>query len=55
MPPRASPKDYDGNPDALPEDTSLRRAYVQRLKENKPLGVALGVWLYAKKKARITS
>ena len=39
-------KDYNGNPDDLPQDTSLRRAYVQRLKENKPLGVALGVWVY---------
>jgi len=39
-------KDYNGNPDDLPQDSSLRRAYVQRLKENKPLGIALGVWVY---------
>ena len=39
-------REYNGNPDDLPQDTSLRRAYVQRLKENKPLGVALGVWVY---------
>ena len=38
--------DYTGDADALPQDTSLRRAYVKRLKENKPLGLALGVWLY---------
>ena len=38
-------KDYDGDADALPQDTSLRRAYAQRVKENKPLGVALGVWV----------
>ena len=39
-------KDYDGDPDDLPQDTSLRRAYAQRIKEGKPLGVALGVWVY---------
>ena len=39
-------KVYDGNPDALPQDTSLRRAYAQRVKDNEPLGVALGVWIY---------
>ncbi|MBO4472258.1 MAG: hypothetical protein J5765_00475 [Clostridia bacterium] len=39
-------KEYNGDPDDLPQDSSLRRAYVQRLKENKPLGVALGVWVY---------
>ena len=39
-------KEYDGDPDRLPQDSSLRRAYVQRLKEHKPLGVALGVWIY---------
>ena len=41
-------KDYDGDVSALPQDTSLRRAYAQRIKENKPLGVALGVWVYKK-------
>lgn len=39
-------KDYDGNADALPQDTSLRRAYAQRVKEKLPLGIALGVWVY---------
>ena len=39
-------KDYNGDADALPQDTSLRRAYVQRLKEKKPLGIGLGVWIY---------
>jgi len=39
-------KDYNGNVDELPQDTSLRRAYTQRIKENQPLGVALGVWIY---------
>ena len=38
--------DYKGDADALPQDTSLRRAYAQRIKEHKPLGVALGVWVY---------
>ena len=41
-------KEYDGDADALPQDTSLRRAYVQRVKEHKPLGDALGVWIYEK-------
>ena len=41
-------KDYDGNADDLPQDTSLRRAYAKRIKEGKPLGVALGVWVYKK-------
>ena len=39
-------KDYDGDADALPQDTSLRRAYAQRVKDHKPLGIALGVWVY---------
>ena len=37
--------DYTGDLDALPQDTSLRRAYVQRMKEGKPLGEALGVYV----------
>jgi len=39
-------KEYTGNADDLPQDTSLRRAYAKRVKEHKPLGVALGVWVY---------
>ena len=38
--------EYKGDPSALPQDTSLRRAYADRIRENKPLGVALGVWVY---------
>ena len=38
--------EYHGDADALPQDTSLRRAYAQRVREHKPLGVALGVWVY---------
>ena len=39
-------REYNGNPDDLPQDTSLRRAYSQRIREGKPLGIALGVWVY---------
>ena len=39
-------REYDGDVDALPQDTSLRRAYAQRVKEHLPLGDALGVWIY---------
>ena len=39
-------KDYNKNADDLPQDTSLRRAYAQRVKARLPLGVALGVWVY---------
>ena len=39
-------KEYDGDADSLPQDTSLRRAYAQRVKEKKPLGLGLGVWVY---------
>ena len=38
--------EYAGDPNALPQDTSLRRAYARRIKEGKPLGQALGVWIY---------
>ena len=41
--------EYDGNADALPQDTSLRRAYAARIREHKPLGNALGVRIYPKK------
>ena len=33
---------YDGNPDNLPSDTSLRRAYIERIKSNQPIGH--GTW-----------
>ena len=38
--------EYKGDVDALPQDTSLRRAYAERVRAHKPLGVALGVWIY---------
>lgn len=34
---------YDGNPDNLPSDTSLRRAYIERIKSNLPIGHGTGV------------
>ena len=37
---------YRGNVDELPQDTSLRRAYADRIRAHLPLGVALGVWVY---------
>ncbi len=39
-------RDYQGTTDGLPQDTSLRRAYAERMKAGLPLGVALGVWVY---------
>ena len=40
--------EYAGDPSALPQDTSLRRAYAERIKDRLPLGVGLGVWIYGK-------
>ena len=37
---------YDGNPDNLPNNSSLRRAYIQRLKEGKSIGWGAGVFRY---------
>ncbi len=37
---------YDGDPHKLPTDTSLRRAYVRRIREGKPLGWGRGVFIY---------
>jgi len=37
---------YTGDPDKLPTDSSLRRAYVQRIREGKPLGWGRGAFLY---------
>lgn len=34
---------YNGNPDDLPNDTSLRRAYIERIKSNQPIGHGTGV------------
>ena len=36
---------YTGDPDALPQDTSLRRAYAARVKRGEPLGTARGIFL----------
>ena len=38
--------DYKGDPEVLPRDTSLRRAYYERIKNRKPLGWGFGVWIY---------
>ena len=37
---------YDGNPDILPNDTSLRRAYIERIKSGEPTGYGIGVILF---------
>ncbi len=37
---------YDGNPDNLPNDTSLRRAYIKRIKNKQPIGHGTGVIVY---------
>ncbi len=39
---------YDGNPDHLPQDTSLRRAYVNWLKQGLPIGFGVGIYRYEK-------
>ncbi len=39
---------YDGNPDTLPNDTSLRRAYIERIKNGEPIGHGTGVILHNK-------
>ncbi|MBQ9779174.1 MAG: DUF5596 domain-containing protein [Clostridia bacterium] len=36
---------YTGDPDALPQDSSLRRAYVARMKRGETLGSARGIFL----------
>lgn len=37
---------YTGNPDEMPQDTSLRRAYVEMMKRGEKTGRALGVFIY---------
>ena len=39
---------YEGDPDRLPQDSSLRRAYVDRMKAGKPIGGGYGVFIYKK-------
>ena len=34
---------YDGNPNNLPNDTSLRRAYIERINTHQPIGYGTGV------------
>jgi hypothetical protein len=36
--------EYDGDPDHLPADSSLRRKYVEHIKSGKPTGSAKGVF-----------
>ena len=37
---------YDGNPDALSSNTSLRRAFIERIKSGEPIGHGTGVILF---------
>lgn len=37
---------YDGNPDKLPNDTSLRRAFIERIKKDEPIGHGTGVIVF---------
>ena len=41
-------KMYNGNVDELPADSSLRRAYIERIKANQPTGWGRGFMLYKK-------
>ena len=34
---------YDGNPDSLPNDTSLRRSFIKRIKGDEPIGYGIGM------------
>ncbi len=36
--------DYDGNPDSLPADSTLRRKYIEHIRSGKPTGGAKGVF-----------
>lgn len=38
--------EYNGNPDDLPANTSLRRAYIERMKRGEPLGYGHGFIIY---------
>lgn len=38
--------EYKGDADALPQNTSLRKAYAQRIKSGQPTGWGYGVWVY---------
>ena len=39
---------YTGDPDQLPQDSSLRRAFVQRIKQGEKIGWGKGVFIYRK-------
>ena len=41
-------KNYEGDPDALPADSSLRRAYIERMKAGLPMGWGYGVFVYGR-------
>lgn len=43
---RTFDKPYNGNPDEMPADTTLRRAYINWLKNGEPLGSTYGVIIY---------
>lgn len=38
--------EYEGDPDKLPQDSSLRRAYVNRIKSGEKIGWGRGVFIY---------
>ena len=39
-------KNYEGDPDALPADSSLRRAYIERMRAGLPMGWGYGIFVY---------
>ena len=39
---------YTGDPDLLPQDSSLRRAFVQRIKQGEKIGWGKGAFIYHK-------
>ncbi len=43
---RTFDKRYTGNPDEMPADTTLRRAYIDWLKKGEPIGSTYGVIIY---------
>ena len=43
---RVFDKRFDGNVDDLPADTSLRRAYIDRIKRGEPVGHARGIFIW---------
>lgn len=38
--------EFDGDVDKLPQDSTLRRAYVERIKKGEPIGFGRGVFIY---------